>query len=106
MKVSLLALACLSVPGMLAALPLLAAQSAQAAGTPHYAGSRACQPCHATIYARWEKTPMANVVRDPRQHPEAILADFDHAPSFVNFTPHQIAFVYGSIWKQNYFTKA
>lgn len=48
---------------------------------------------------------MANVVRDPRTHPEAILADFFNAPSFVNFTKAQIAFVYDTIWKQNYFTK-
>lgn len=71
----------------------------------HYVGSKACEPCHASIYASWKRTPMANVVRDPRQYPNAILADFSNAPSFVNFTKAQIAFVYGSIWKQNYFTK-
>ena len=71
----------------------------------HYVGSQSCEKCHAQIYERWKKTPMANVVRDPRTHPHAILADFSHAPSFVNFKPQQIAFVYGSIWKQNYFTK-
>lgn len=70
-----------------------------------YVGSKACEPCHAAIYASWKRTPMANVVRDPRQHPNAILANFADAPSFVNFTKSQIAFVYGSIWKQNYFTK-
>ena len=26
-----------------------------------------------TIYERWKKTPMANVVRDPREHPDAII---------------------------------
>ncbi|HLI29757.1 MAG TPA: cytochrome c3 family protein, partial [Terriglobia bacterium] len=71
----------------------------------HYVGSKSCEPCHASIYARWKRTPMANVVRDPRKHPHAILADFSNPPSFVNFTKDQIAFVYGSIWKQNYFTK-
>ena len=33
----------------------------------HYAGSAACEKCHAEIYSRWKKTPMANVVRDPRR---------------------------------------
>ena len=80
-------------------------QRASAIASAHYVGSQACEKCHADIYARWKKTPMANVVRDPRTHPDAILADFSHAPSFVNFKPSQIAFVYGSIWKQNYFTK-
>ena len=35
----------------------------------HYVGSAACQSCHQEIYARWRKTRMANVVRDPREHP-------------------------------------
>ena len=43
--------------------------------TAKYVGSRACQSCHADIYARWQKTPMANVVRDPREHPEVIIPD-------------------------------
>jgi predicted CXXCH cytochrome family protein len=71
----------------------------------HYVGSKPCERCHASIYARWKRTPMANVVRDPKKDPHAVLADFSNAPSFVNFTKDQIAFVYGSIWKQNYFTQ-
>lgn len=77
----------------------------RASQVPRFVGSKSCQPCHTSIYARWKRTPMANVVRGPRTHPHAVLADFSHAPSFVNFTKGQIAFVYGSIWKQNYFTK-
>lgn len=73
--------------------------------TLHYVGSAKCEKCHQSIYNRWKQTPMANVVRDPHQHPDAILADFSNAPPFVNFTKDQVAFVYGSIWKQNYFTK-
>jgi predicted CXXCH cytochrome family protein len=80
-------------------------QQASICASAHCVGSQACQKCHEQIYARWKKTPMANVVRDPRTHPHAILADFSHAPPFVNFKPRQIAFVYGSIWKQNYFTR-
>jgi predicted CXXCH cytochrome family protein len=69
-----------------------------------YVGSRACQTCHADIYARWQKTPMANVVRDPREHPDAIIPDL--ATNTVNkFTRDDVALVYGSIWKQRYFTK-
>ncbi|MGH9469685.1 MAG: multiheme c-type cytochrome, partial [Terriglobia bacterium] len=77
----------------------------KAAASARYVGSKACEECHAEIYARWKKTPMANVVRDPRTHPEAILANFLNAPSFVTFTRNQIAFVYGSLWKQRYFEK-
>jgi len=39
----------------------------------HYVGSAACQNCHEEIFARWSKTRMANVVRDPREHPDAII---------------------------------
>ena len=69
-----------------------------------YVGSRACQTCHADIYARWQKTPMANVVRDPREHPDAIIPDL--AGNTVNkFTRDDVALVYGSVWKQRFFTK-
>jgi predicted CXXCH cytochrome family protein len=47
---------------------------------------------------------MANVVRDPRQHPDAILADFASNP-IEKIDPADVAFVYGSLWKQRYFTK-
>jgi predicted CXXCH cytochrome family protein len=70
----------------------------------HYVGSRACEKCHAELYARWKTTPMANVVRDPREHPDAIIADLSKNP-LAKFTKEQVAFVYGSIWKQRYFTK-
>jgi predicted CXXCH cytochrome family protein len=70
----------------------------------HYVGSSACEKCHAQIYERWKKTPMANVVRDPREHPDAIIPDLATDP-LAKFTKDQIAFVYGSIWKQRYFTK-
>jgi predicted CXXCH cytochrome family protein len=70
----------------------------------HYVGSQACEKCHAEIYQRWQKTPMANVVRDPHQHPDAIIPDL--ATNNVHkFSKDEVAFVYGSIWKQRYFTK-
>jgi len=74
------------------------------ASTARYVGSQACAKCHAEIYERWKKTPMANVVRDPRQHPEAIIPDLA-TNNVARFTKNQVAFVYGSLWKQRYFTK-
>ena len=73
--------------------------------TPTYVGSAACKTCHSAIYARWQKTPMANVVRDPREHPDAILPDLSKPDPLVKFKKEDIALVYGSVWKQRYFTK-
>jgi hypothetical protein len=70
-----------------------------------YAGSQACATCHPKIYARWKNTRMVNVVRDPKDHPEAILPDLSKPDPLVKFTKNDIAFVYGSKWKQRYFTK-
>jgi predicted CXXCH cytochrome family protein len=69
-----------------------------------YVGSQSCQKCHADIYERWKKTPMANVVRDPRQHPEALIPNLA-TNTVARFNLNQIALVYGSLWKQRYFTK-
>ncbi|HVV73389.1 MAG TPA: c-type cytochrome [Verrucomicrobiae bacterium] len=70
-----------------------------------YVGSSACEKCHSTIYESWSKTLMANVVRDPRAHPEAILPDFSRSDPLLNFSTNDIALVYGSKWKQRYFKK-
>lgn len=48
---------------------------------------------------------MANVVRDPSKDPSAILPDLSKPNPLVKFHKSDIAFVYGSIWKQRYFTK-
>ena len=69
-----------------------------------YVGSAACQKCHAEIYEHWSKTPMANVVRDPKVHPDAIIPDLA-TDTIAHFTKDDVALVYGSIWKQRYFTK-
>ena len=46
---------------------------------------------------------MANVVRDPKVHPDAIIPDLAQAPTrLVKFTKEDVAFVYGSKWKQRY----
>jgi predicted CXXCH cytochrome family protein len=70
-----------------------------------YAGSAACRPCHAAIYDRWKRTRMANVVRDPREHPDAIIPDLSKPDPLLTFGLADIAFVYGSKWKQRYFTR-
>jgi predicted CXXCH cytochrome family protein len=77
-------------------------QGAVSAG--HYVGSLACAGCHKAIYERWKGTPMANVVRDPREHPDAILPDLSTNP-FEPFDRATVALVYGSIWKQRYLTR-
>src|SRR6267154_3294370 len=70
-----------------------------------YVGSEACRRCHAPTYERWAKTRMANVVVDPKQHPEAVLPDFTKPDPLLTFKLDDVAFVYGSKWKQRYFTK-
>ena len=101
---SLLALSALSAcgaprPGATAGRP----PAAVATASP-FAGSLACARCHAEIYDRWKQTPMANVVRDPRASPDVILPDL--ATNTIHpFAKDDVAFVYGSLWKQRYFTK-
>jgi len=48
---------------------------------------------------------MANVVRDPRRHPDAFIPDFSKPNALLTFSKDDVAFVYGSRWKQRYFTK-
>jgi len=85
----------------------ISAQPAAPAAAPAtYVGSRACQRCHAPMYERWTRTRMANVVRDPNERPDAIIPDLATPDPLVTFKKDQIAFVYGSKWKQRYFTKA
>jgi predicted CXXCH cytochrome family protein len=85
--------------------PIVAQQEAAVTGA-HYAGSKACQDCHKEVYARWEKTAMANVLRDPKLHPDAIAADPATAPGELRFSTDDVAFVYGSKWKQRYWKKS
>ena len=80
------------------------AAQARASSASHYVGSAACARCHADTYAHWKQTPMANIVRDPREHADAIIPDLA-TNTVAPFTRDQVAFVYGSLWKQRYFTK-
>lgn len=74
------------------------------AANRHYVGSQACRRCHQEIYDRWKKTPMANVVRDPREHPDAIIPDLA-TDTVAKFTKADVDLVYGSLWKQRYFKR-
>jgi len=85
--------------------PQTARPDASAAAVNEYVGSAACRTCHASTYDRWKHTRMANVVRDPRTNPEAIIPDLSIPNPLVTFKASDIAFVYGSKWKQRYFTR-
>lgn len=76
-----------------------------ASAESHFVGSAACRSCHQEQYDGWKQTRMANVVRDPKVHPEAVLGDFSHSDPARTFDLNDVAFVYGSRWKQRYFTK-
>ncbi len=89
-------------------LPMTAGRTPEAQASvagAHFVGSVACQSCHQDVYKRWSQTRMANVVRDPRAHPDAIIPDFSEPDPVLTFTKNDVAFVYGSRWKQRYFTK-
>ncbi len=73
--------------------------------TATYVGSTACKTCHPALYERWSKTRMANVVTDPKVHPEVILPDLNKPDPLLTFKKEDIAFIYGSKWKQRYFQK-
>ena len=78
---------------------------AQAPADRAYVGSNACRRCHTATYERWSKTRMANVVTDPHVRPEVILPDLSKLDPLLTFRLDEIAFVYGTKWKQRYFKK-
>jgi predicted CXXCH cytochrome family protein len=92
---------------LIAILLFIAVQltSAQTAPARQFVGSQACQACHAAIYSRWKNTRMANILQDVKAKPEAIIGDFSTPNPLVTFKKEDIAFTYGSRWKQRYFTK-
>ncbi len=92
------------VRSLRSATPIEAANRQSALNTAQYVGSASCERCHSSVYRRWKSTPMANVVRDPREHPDAIIPDLS-TNTIAPFTADQVAFVYGSRWKQRYFTR-
>src|ERR1700691_1574072 len=91
------------LPTVAALSPQLAAGAPPPPKPPHYVVSAACRDCHTDIYDRWQKTRMANVVTDPKVHPEVIIPDLSQPDSLLTFKKEDIALVYGSKWKQRYF---
>jgi predicted CXXCH cytochrome family protein len=91
------------MPTLLIACLLTAPNAART--NSHYVGSEACKLCHEAIYSRWKMTRMANVVQDPKVNPQAFLCDFSKPNPYFKFRKEDIAFVYGSHWKQRYFVK-
>ena len=82
-------------------ISILQAQPASTeTNTKEFVGSQACSSCHQEIHDRWKNTLMANVLQDPQENPEAILGDFSTPNPLVNFKKEDIAFTYGSKWKQ------
>ena len=75
----------------------VAAATHQAASTPpstaavtgqpaaQYVGSASCRRCHTATYERWSKTRMANVVTDPKAHPEVVIPDFSKPDPLLTF---------------------
>ena len=94
-----------SLPSVAPLVPEATTAPTRAQAAAHYVGSSACKKCHEAIYLRWSKSRMANVVRDPRDHPDAIIPDLSKPDPLVTFSKDEIAFVYGSRWKQRYFSK-
>jgi predicted CXXCH cytochrome family protein len=84
---------------------LFAPAMAEAQAPAAFVGSTECRACHPSEYDRWKMTRMANVVRDPKAVPAAIIPDLTKPDPLLTFTKDQIAFVYGSKWKQRYFTR-
>ena len=72
---------------------------------PTFTGSAACKPCHSEEFEGWQKSRMANVLQDPKVRPHVVLGDFSHDDPARPFPLADVAFTYGSRWKQRYFTK-
>ena len=75
------------------------------AGESRYVGSGTCESCHQDIYDRWKNTLMANVLVDPAERPDIVLGDFSGPNPLVGFALDEVAYTYGSKWKQRYFTR-
>jgi predicted CXXCH cytochrome family protein len=93
------------LPRVAQMIPAPVAAPIAAPPAQHYVGSAACKNCHESVYTRWNQTRMANVVRDPREHPDAFIPDFSKPDPLLTFTKDDVSLIYGSRWKQRYFKK-
>ncbi|HWE51893.1 MAG TPA: hypothetical protein VG273_19015, partial [Bryobacteraceae bacterium] len=64
-------------------LPFAGITAVLSGQTLQFVGSAACKSCHPGTYERWSKTRMANVIRDPKIHPDAILPDLSKPDPLV-----------------------
>ncbi len=64
-----------------------------------YVGSRSCGRCHGDVYRAWSATPHARMVRDVREDPAAVLADFETEPPFDR---SEVLYALGSHWTQRF----
>lgn len=90
-------------------LPVTSLEAARAESQSNanarFVGSETCAGCHEDVYNRWRQTLMANILVDPAERPEVVLGDFSTPNPLVTFTLDDVAFTYGSKWKQRYFTR-
>src|SRR3954452_21839702 len=70
-----------------------------------YVGSAACGRWHGPTFEAWKRTRMADVLRDPAEHSEAIVADFTTPDPLLTFSKADVAFVYGGNFKQRSFNR-
>src|SRR3954464_11121600 len=89
--------------GSLSVATMWVAGQSPAPAAATYVGSAACGRCHAPTYARWKRTRMANVLRDPGEHPEAIVADFTTPDPLLTFIKADVASLYYGKFTQPYF---
>src|SRR5262245_61760126 len=61
------------------------------ASTRSYVGSATCGDCHVSIYERWAKTRMANVVTDPKVRPQVVIPDFSKPDPLLTFKLDDVA---------------
>lgn len=65
-----------------------------------YAGYEACRSCHVNRYEGWKQSYHFSVIRQPGEHPEALLGDFSRAE--IGLDPADIEFAIGGHWYQRY----
>jgi hypothetical protein len=59
------------------------AVSEQTAHRAHFVGSERCKLFHVRQFNIWKRTHRANVVCDPKEHPDAVLGDFAHPDPYL-----------------------
>ena len=66
---------------------------------------RPARRCHVTVYEPLEQDSDNECRARSKTHPDAIIPDLSNQTRWCKFTKDDIAFVYGSKWKRQYFTE-